>query len=254
MILKSATLNMAAPPATGRKSIRPGRRVFISRVFISSLVALLLSAGCARQGASAENGTSPLVYVALGDSTGIGLGARNGGGYVERLFARIGQKRPGSTLFNLSAPAATAADVVGKQVTQPAVTRATLVTVCVGVNDLLRGHEAEQFARDYETLIAKLRQPGRLVVVANLPDVASAPAMKGAADESLRSRLLQFNKAIEDVARRHGARLVDLYKSGGEKSQLRPEFFSPDGLHPSDLGYARWAEEMWAVIEPAMQK
>jgi lysophospholipase L1-like esterase len=133
-------------------------------------------------------------------------------------------------------------------------TRATLVIICVGLNDLLRGREAKQFAEDYETLIAKLRQPGRLIVIANLPDVASASAMKGMADEYLRVRLGQFNKAIEDIARRHGVPLVDLYKLNGETLGSRPEFFSSDGLHPSDLGYAHWAKAIWAVIEQAIHE
>lgn len=190
--------------------------------------------------------------MAVGDSTGIGLGARDGGGYVDRLFARIEQKRPGSTLLNLSAAGATTADAINKQIPQLDDTRATLVTICIGLNDLLRGREAQQFAEDYETLVAKLKQPGRLLVIANLPDVASAPAMKGTADESLRLRLGQFNKAIEDIARRHDVPLVDLYKLSGETNGSRPEFFSSDGLHPSELGYAHWAAAMWTVVEQAI--
>lgn len=218
------------------------------------LLAAAVGASCARPAADAVNHPSPLVYAAVGDSTGVGLGARDGGGYVERLFARIEQRRPGSTLINLSAAGATAADAADRQVARLDGRRPALVTVCVGLNDLLRGREAEQFAEDYETLVAGLKRPGRAVVVANLPDVASAPAMEGAAAESLRSRLRQFNKVIEDVAARHGARLVDLHKLGGEAGASRPEFFSSDGLHPSDLGYARWAEAMWAAVEPATRE
>lgn len=234
-----------------------GRRKFITlghRAFISLLLTSLLSVGCARPTATAGNRASPLVYAAVGDSTGIGLGARDGGGYVDQLFARIEQKRPGSTLINLSVAGATTADAVNKQITQLDGTRATLVTICVGVNDLLRGREAKQFADNYETLVAKLKQPGRLIVVANLPDVASTPAMKGMANESLRLRLGQFNKAIEDIARRHGVPLVDLYKLSGEMTGSHPEFFSSDGLHPSDLGYAHWAEAIWQVIAQAIHE
>lgn len=226
------------------KFIMPGRRVLICL-----LLTTLLGASCARPGATAGNSASPILYVAIGDSTGIGLGARDGGGYVDRLFARIEQKRPGSTLLNLSAAGATTTDAVDKQLPRLTGARATLVTVCVGVNDLLRGREARQFAEDYETLVAKLKQPGRLIVVANVPDVASAPALKGMADESLRLRLEQFNKAIEEIARRHDVPVVDLYKLNGEMARSRPEFFSSDGLHPSDLGYAHWAEAMWGEVE-----
>jgi lysophospholipase L1-like esterase len=189
------------------------------------------------------------VYVAVGDSTGIGLGARDGGGYVDRLFARIEQKRSGSTLINLCVAGATTADAINKQVARLGGTRATLVTICVGVNDLLRGCEEKQFAENYETLVVKLRQSARLVIVANLPDITSAPAMKGMTGEPIRSRLERFNNVVEEVARRHGVQMVDLYHLSGETIRSRPEFFSSDGLHPSDLGYAHWAEAMWAVVE-----
>jgi len=248
-MLKRTLLNALTFVAAGRKFITP-----VHRAFISLLLTPLFSVGCARPTMTTGNRASPLVYVALGDSTGIGLGARDGGGYVDQLFARIEQKRPGSTLLNLSVAGATTADVINRQITQLDGTRATLVTICIGVNDLLRGREAKQFAENYETLVAKLRQPGRLIVITTLPDVASAPEMQGIADDSLRSRLEQFNKAIEAIAGRHGVPLADLYKLSGEMVGSRPEFFSSDGLHPSDMGYARWTEAIWPVIAQAIDR
>lgn len=244
MILKRRRSTASDPFSRKRRFMKTGRGVFMSL-----LLTTLLAAGCAHPRDTASARTTPLVYAAVGDSTGVGLGARDGGGYVARLFARIERKFPGSTLLNLSAAGATTADAVGKQLPRLAGKHVTLVTVCVGLNDLLRGREVKPFAEDYETLVAGLTQSGRRVVVTNLPDVASAPAMQGEADESFRTRLGQFNKAIADVARRHGLSLVDLYELGGETVRSRPEFFSPDGLHPSDLGYARWAEAMWPVVE-----
>jgi lysophospholipase L1-like esterase len=246
MILKH-TLLMLTFVTGWREFVTPGRRAFVGL-----LLAPLLCAGCVRQTATAGNRAAPLVYAAVGDSTGVGMGAREGGGYVQRLFARIRQERPGSTLLNLSAAGATTADALDKQLPRLDGSRAALVTVCVGVNDLQRGREAKEFAEDYEALVVKLRRPGRLLVLANLPDVTSAPLMKGMADEPLRTRLGQFNKAIEDVASRHGAPLVNLYKLSGETLKSRPEFFSSDGLHPSDLGYAHWAEAMWPAVARAV--
>jgi len=34
----------------------------------------------------------------------------------------------------------------------------------------------------------------------------------------------------------------------------RPEFIGPDHYHPSDERYARWAELMWAGIEPRIMR
>lgn len=245
MFLKR-TLSIVLNCLTGARRLDTSGR----RALIGLLLAPLLGVGCAaRPSETADKPASPLVYAAVGDSTGVGLGARDGGGYVERLFAQIKRKRSASTLLNLSAGGATTTDAINKQLPRLDGTRATLVTVCIGANDLLRGDEVKQFAENYETLVVRLKQPGRVIVVANLPDVASAPALKETGEESLRLRLVQFNKAIEDIAGRHKLPLVDLYQSSDGTTKARPEFFSADGLHPSDVGYAHWAEAMWKVIE-----
>ena len=249
MILKRAVLTPPAWFVPERKFLRPGYGGLISL-----LLTLALCVGCARPGSVNGDQSSPFVYAAVGDSTGIGLGARNGGGYVDRLFARIEQKRPGSTLINLCAGGATAEDAVNKQVARLGDRRVTLVTICVGVNDLVQGRDEQQFAEDYEALVANLRQSARAVVVANLPDIASAPAMKEAASDSLPLRLERFNKAIEEIASRKGVPLIDLYKLSREATRSRPELFSSDGLHPSDLGYAQWADAMWTVVERAINE
>jgi len=36
----------------------------------------------------------PFTYLALGDSTGLGVGAATGGGYVDRLYRRLLPLRP----------------------------------------------------------------------------------------------------------------------------------------------------------------
>ena len=70
----------------------------------------------------------PVVYVALGDSTGTGVGATNGG-YVARLFNHIQPIRPGSTLVNLCVSGATSADVLHNQVEAGVAKHPQLVTL-----------------------------------------------------------------------------------------------------------------------------
>ena len=43
--------------------------------------------------------------------------------------------------------------------------------------------------------------------------------------------------------------LVDLYGPSREEVPQHPELISLDGYHPSDAGYARWAELVWAEVE-----
>jgi len=42
--------------------------------------------------------------------------------------------------------------------------------------------------------------------------------------------------------------VVDLYGPSRREVPERPELVAADGYHPSDLGYARWAELMWDAV------
>jgi hypothetical protein len=75
MILKRTLLIVLTCFTGARKFITPGHRVFISLMLTP-----LHSVSCAHPCAIAGNRGSPLVYVAVGDSTGIGLGARMAAG------------------------------------------------------------------------------------------------------------------------------------------------------------------------------
>ena len=193
--------------------------------------------------------SGPVVYVALGDSTGVGVGARKGGGYVARLFERIERERAGSRVANLCVSGAETRDVIRSQLPRVRALRPTLVTVGIGINDLTHGVEVEQFRRNYEELAASLRgATGAPVVVTNVPDISTAPRVPEFMRAELRRRIALFNEVIAEVAARHGFRLVDAYGMSREIIPRHPEFFSADGFHPSEEGYEYWAKMMWPAV------
>ncbi|HEY0174624.1 MAG TPA: SGNH/GDSL hydrolase family protein [Pyrinomonadaceae bacterium] len=195
----------------------------------------------------------PVVYVALGDSTGAGVGARKGGGYVARLFHRVERVRPGSRLVNLCVSGATTSDVLRTQVARVGGERPTLVTLCIGINDVSRQAGPEQFARDFEEVVARLRaQTGAPVVVSNLPDVSHAPAVPDFLRAGVRQRIREFNALIAGAASRHALFLADAFEKSAAVIPTHPEFFCPDGFHPSDEGYEFWAFEMWPAVKRAL--
>lgn len=202
---------------------------------------------------SVEANGESIVYVALGDSTGAGVGARRGGGYVARLFERVERVRPGSRLVNLCVSGATTGDVLRSQVGRVGEARPSLVTVGVGINDLTRMSAPEQFARNFEELLTQLRaQTDAPVVVSNLPDISHAPRLPDFLREEARRGLALYNERIADAAARHGLHLADTYTKSAEVIPGHPEFFSPDGFHPSDEGYEFWAFEMWPTVKRAL--
>ncbi|HEX7956701.1 MAG TPA: SGNH/GDSL hydrolase family protein [Pyrinomonadaceae bacterium] len=203
---------------------------------------------------SEESRGEPVVYVALGDSTGVGVGARKGGGYVARLFERVERVRPGSRLVNLCASGATTADVLRTQAARVGGARPTLVTIGIGINDLTRQHPPEQFARNLEEIVTRVRaETPAPVVVSNLPDVSHAPALPAFLREEARRRLGLYNERVADVAARHRLHLADAFAKSAAVIPVHPEFFSPDGFHPSDEGYEFWAFEMWPVVKRALR-
>ena len=192
--------------------------------------------------------TGPIVYVALGDSTGSGVGAREGG-YVLRLFKRIEERRAGSKLNNLCVSGASTEDVLRGQLARGVAANPDLVTVGIGINDIGHGFTLDQFSKNYEQILTTLKQKTRArIVVTNLPDISSAPRIPGAMRNQYQQQIAQFSRRLEEIASRHGVSVFDIYTITTEELASHPEYFSSDGFHPSDAGYEMWAQQMWPTV------
>lgn len=192
--------------------------------------------------------TGAVRYVALGDSTGAGVGARNGG-YVARIFKNIEAVRSGSTLTNLCVSGATSADVLNRQLERGVAEDPNLVTLGIGINDIGHGLELEEFAENYEAILKRLKEGTRAtIVVSNLPDISSAPRIPPTLRSEYQQRIIEFNRKLEEIANRHGVVVFDVFGITHQQLAQHPEYFSADGFHPSDPGYELWAEQMWPTI------
>ncbi len=196
--------------------------------------------------------TGPISYVALGDSTGAGVGAREGG-YVARLFKRIVARRPGSKLTNLCVSGATTSDVLRDQLKGGLSKDANLVTLGIGINDIGHGLSLEEFSKNYEEILSRLKSSTRAaIVVTNIPDISTAPRIPQIIRDEYQRLIAQFNRKLKEIAARHGVTVFDVYTITHEQLPGHPEFFSSDGFHPSDLGYELWAVKMWPTIAQAL--
>jgi lysophospholipase L1-like esterase len=238
---------MAATSITAGKKLL---RFAFALTFLGGSVLAMLSTGCNRSGGTPVKpmNTGPIVYVALGDSTGAGVGAREGG-YVARLFKRIEERRPGSTLSNLCVSGATTADLVRDQLEKGVALNPDLVTVGIGINDIGHGLTLEQFTKNYEEILTTLQEKTHAqIVVTNLPDVSSAPRIPSAMRSVYQGQIDQFCKRLEEIAKRHGVTVFDIYSITKDELPSHPEYFSNDGFHPSDEGYELWATQMWPTL------
>ena len=192
--------------------------------------------------------SGPIGYVALGDSTGYGVGARNGG-YVARLFKRLLEQRPGSVLANLCISGATTEDVMKGQLQDAVAKSPDLVTVGIGINDIGHGLTLEQFSKNFEEILTTLKEKTHAqIVVTNLPDVSSAPRIPSVMRSTYQGQIDQFCQRLEEIAKRHGVTVFDVYSLTKDELPSHPEYFSNDGFHPSDEGYELWATQMWPTV------
>ena len=195
-----------------------------------------------------EHRHQPLIYAALGDSTVEGEGATSREtNYVGRLHERLRAVYPAARVVNLGIGGATSADVARDQVRRAVVAVPHLVTLSVGPNDITTRVPVATFERRIDEILNVLgRETGAVVVVNLLPDLVVTPRFRssGVRDSIARQTVL-FNEALRRQARVHGAQLVDLYTPSQKEVPALPHLLADDGYHPSDAGYARWAELMW---------
>ena len=194
----------------------------------------------------------PFRYVALGDSTGLGVGAREGRGYVDRLALRLARRFAAGELSvaNLCRTGSTSGDVRSDQA--PFVGRPELVTLIVGINDVVHGLPDEAFAINLEEIAIALARTGAKVVLGNIPDLALAPIAARIPRANYERRIEAFNEHALATASRHGFAFVDLFELSRRCAPGNPELFSPDGFHPSAEGYERWTEWLWPAVRASL--
>ena len=224
---------------------------------LALVVAAALAVGCA--GGRGERARTlplgpgiPVLYVALGDSTVEGVGASSpAANYVSRLHARLRAVYPRACVANLGLGGATSADVVAGQLERAVLLGPHLVTLSIGPNDITGHVPLPEYERNVETIFRRLTRETGAVVVANLlPDLAITPRFRGReVAPAVGGLTVRFNEALGRLARRYGVEVVDLYEASRVELPRRPELIATDGYHPSDLGYARWAELLWAGVE-----
>lgn len=198
-------------------------------------------------------------YVALGDSTAVGVGADSGGGYPERLYQRMKSLGWKVGILNLGQSGAVARDVLQWQVPKAVSLAPDLVTLGIGSNDLWRLVSEEEFHRTLASIADALASTSAHVVVSNLIDLGHAPVAKAAFERFslprglFSARVAALNHHLASLASRPRVTVVDLHSLGEREASARPELFSADGFHPSGLGYQRWAELLWPHAQAAYE-
>lgn len=175
-------------------------------------------------------------YVALGDSFTEGCGdpdpSRPHGlrGWADRVAEVLAGHRPDLGYANLAIRGRKLPAILAEQVDPALALSPDLVSVHGGGNDVMRPRvDLDALAASYDTAIERLRGSGADVVVFTGADPGG-----GALAAAMRGRVAIFNEHVREVAERHGAVLVDLWRTRGE---ARADLMDVDRIHLNSRGH-----------------
>lgn len=197
-----------------------------------------------------------LRYLALGDSYTIGTGASSPAhNYPSILATRLSEATGAKVaLTNPAVNGFTTEDLIANELALVDRLKPLLVTILIGVNDIVQGRSIESYGKSlatiYDVVAALELEPG-MVIAISIPNWSVVPAAAGFGDRGrLRHLTDEFNGLAQIEAAKRGFAWVDItdVSTSGDGT---PGWISSDRLHPGDVQYAAWADVIWeAVREP----
>lgn len=183
-------------------------------------------------------------YAALGDSYTIGTSVKPHDRWPNQLVRTLRPDADLDLVQNLATNGATSADVIEEQLPVLDGLDADVVSVLVGVNDVVRGVTPDTYRANLRTIFAHLvgNLPASHVVVVTTPDYTLTPSGSDYGDPSRQSaRIKAFNAVLEAEASSAGMRIVDI-TTVSNLVPTDPTLLASDELHPSGKQYAGWVE------------
>jgi lysophospholipase L1-like esterase len=194
-----------------------------------------------------------LRYLALGDSYTIGTGASaEAHNYPSILAARLtGTAGSEVEVTNPAVNGFTTRDLIEKELGYVTTVKPDLVSVLIGVNDLVQGRTPEQYREAlveiYDEVAALALGSGRVIAI-SIPNWSVTPAAATFGDpDQLRALTETFNRIALREAEARGFTWVDITAASIAGSGS-PGWISSDQLHPGDAQYAAWAEVIWESV------
>ena len=228
-----------------------------SRAAVVGLLVLVgFQAGCAAvdmDGASsvveAETGDSTMRYLPLGDSYTIGTSVSEAERWPNQLVARLEQ------LELVGIPAVngyTSLDLINDELPQLDMVQPELVSLLIGVNDVVQGVPDSQYAGNLAVILEELLTrlpPSRIVCIAT-PDYTVTPSGEAFGDPIQQSdAILRANAIMREACESRGITFVPEIFELSQAARDDRSLVADDGLHPSGEQYRRWVDVIAPIVE-----
>ena len=240
-------------------TIRTKVKVILSIASLYILILFLASCGQSPESQSSnpkqvnQVSNSQITYVAIGASDTFGIGTSDP--YTQNwptdLAEKLGQK---VHLINLGIPGITLHDALNLELPVALDSHSELVTIWLGVNDLVNHVPISSYSHDLDFMLMRLRshEPSAHILIANIPDLTILPYFTSYNQQLLHQQIEQYNATIVHEAQQYHAILVNLSQQNYNLKD-HPEYISNDGLHPTDLGYLQLAELFYKSLQQSQR-
>ena len=189
-------------------------------------------------------------FVALGDSYTIGTSVDAAVRWPNQLADRIAEL---DLVGNLAVNGYTSADLLTEELPQLDRLQPELVSVLIGVNDVVQHVSDTQYAGNVVVILEELltRLPRRRILGIATPDYTVTPVGAEFGDPSERSdAIVRVNAIMREACEQREIRFVPEIFEISQAARDDPALVADDGLHPSGAQYRLWAN----AIEPAVEE
>jgi acyl-CoA thioesterase I len=193
-----------------------------------------------------------LRYVGLGDSYTIGTATRSAEErWPDQLVAWLGPRPPTLRLVaNLGVNGSTSADVIRDELPALDGLRPQMVSLLVGVNDVVQTVLPERYRANAAVILDELlgRLPADRILTVATPDYTVTPHGADYGDPAVQAAGIRgVNETLRDLSADRGIAFVDIHDLSLLAATDRT-LVADDGLHPSGAQYAKWVERIGPVV------
>ena len=192
----------------------------------------------------------------LGDSTAAGVGASDVDGALSTQVARRLPAAGGADVSVIAVSGARIADMIRDQLPRVHKFTPDVVVISVGANDTVHLTRARRFRDAYTHVIDGLRAQGVAaahVVMVGVPDMGAPRRLLQPLRAITGLRARRLDREVRRVAGATHAHYVDLFRATSKPFRAHPsKYFARDKYHPSDAGYALWADAIAPAVAAAV--